>query len=266
MTGRRAPPTPVSLPAHSTVAVWFGFNGDGLTLTGAGAGQCVNGLPARSFGQFAYCGATSFFTRVNHDATLQASIPQLGQAPDGRPCPTTRDFSVVDQDQSDNLATAYRVIGGRMAQLTPRTRSAGHPLTNGSDEGLLAKAIDPALGCTPWTGEDLNDPGVPTAALALNELSAARWQADPAALVPTTDPMARVDGRTSTAKTDLYRAGVDMAPTTPRCRPGRPTAGASSPPRRAGSTPTAGGSSGRRARPRTSRTCWHSSRPGSPAR
>ena len=206
------PPTPVSLPAGSTVGIWFGFNGDGLTLAGDGAGKCVNGLRGSIFGQFAYCGADAFFAKVNADPTLPGTIPALGTARDGKACPTTRDFLVVDQDQSDNLATAYRVIDGRMAQVTPQTRHKGTALTNGSDEGLLAKAIDPALGCTAWTGTDLNNPGTPTAALALNELSAAKWQDDPKALVPTTDPMVLVDDRQSEEKTNLYRAGVDMGP------------------------------------------------------
>jgi hypothetical protein len=71
------------------------------------------------------------------------------QPPDHLPCPTSRDFSVVDQDQSDNLPTTYRAIGGRMAQLTPTTADQGSPLTNGSDEGLVARFIAPALGCVP---------------------------------------------------------------------------------------------------------------------
>jgi hypothetical protein len=116
----------------------------------------------------------------------------------------------VDQDQSDNLVTAYRVINGRMAQTTPDTAHRGRKLTNGSDEGLVANFIDPALGCTPPTAPDLTNGGAPTPSLALNELFAAARQGGPAALVPTSDPMAQVDGATSTRKTDLYRAGVNM--------------------------------------------------------
>src|SRR4051794_1435997 len=128
------PPVPVTLPAGAVVGVWFGFNGDTLRLAGPGAGSCVNGLPGSPFGQFAYCNAPAFFKAANGDSTFQGKIPALGTSPkDGRPCPTSRDFSVVDQDQSDNLATAYRVIRGRMAQLTPDTANRGTPLTNGSD-------------------------------------------------------------------------------------------------------------------------------------
>ena len=202
-----APPVPVSLPAGAVVGIWFGFNGDTLTLAGPGSASCVNGLPGSPFGQFAYCNAPAFFTAVNGDQKVP--VRPLGTGRDGRPCPTTRDFSVVDQDQSDNLATEYRVVHGRIAQDTAATRG-GTALTNGSDEGLLAKFIDPALGCAAPTAPDLTDGGAPTPSLALNELSAARNQHAPAALVPLSDPMVLVNGQASRPKTDLYRAGVDQ--------------------------------------------------------
>ena len=206
-------PVPVSLPLHNVVGVWFGFNGDTLKLTGQGAASCVNGLRGSLFGQFAYCNAPAFFAQAN--SAIRAGklvVPALGTGTDGLPCPTTRDFGVVDQDQSDNLATSYRLVRGRMAQ-DISAASSGTKLSNGSDEGLLAKAIDPALGCTPWTAPDLTTGSATmTPALALNELSAAAHQAAPVALVPTSDPMVLVGGATSAAKTNLYRAGVDMAP------------------------------------------------------
>jgi hypothetical protein len=206
------PPVPVQIPAHAVVAVWFGYNGDTLTLSGPGAHSCVNGMPGSPFGQFAYCNAPAFFTAANAAiASGKLTVPALGTGTDGLPCPTTRDFSVVDQDQSDNLTTTYRIINGRMAQDTPKTQG-GTALTNGSDEGLLASAIDPALGCHPFTAPDQTNGGAPTPALALNELSAAANQADPMALVPTSDPMVLVRGQASVAKTNLYRAGVDQQP------------------------------------------------------
>jgi hypothetical protein len=207
-TAAAAAPVPVTLPAGAVVGVWFGSNGDTLTLAGAGAHSCTNGLPDSPFGQFAYCNAPAFFAAA-FDA-IQAgrlTVPDLGTGRDGLPCPTSRDFSVVDQDQSDNLATIYRVVGGRMAQDTAASR-AGTVLTNGSDEGLLARKIDPALGCTPFQAPDLTDGGALTPALALNELSAAVHQAAPMALTPTSDPMTQVDGHRSVEKTNLYRAGV----------------------------------------------------------
>jgi hypothetical protein len=212
-TAPAATPVPVTLPAGAVVGVWFGYNGDTLTLAGPGASDCVNGLPGSPFGQFAYCNAPAFFDAV-HTATGagKLTVPALGTARDGLPCPTVRDFSVVDQDQSDNLATVYRIVGGRMAQDTAATRG-GEKLTNGSDNGLLARSIDPALGCTPFQAPDLTDGGRPTPALALNEISAAaNAPAARAALIPTSDPMAQVDGRTDRRKTDLFRAGVDQPP------------------------------------------------------
>jgi hypothetical protein len=210
------PTAPLMLPGRAVVGVWFGFNGDTLTLSGQGARSCVNGLPGSPFGQFAYCNAAAFFSAANADVAFQKTIPAIGtvttRGPAGRPCPTSRDFSVVDQDQSDNLATAYRIIGGRMAQVTSATAKRGTPLTNGSDEGLVAKFIAPTLGCKPFTAPDLNDDMAPTPALALNELSAAKFQPAPAALVPISDPMALVDGHTSVQKTNLYRAGVNQPP------------------------------------------------------
>jgi hypothetical protein len=204
-------PVPISLPLHNVVGIWFGFNGDTLKLTGPGATTCVNGLGGSLFGQFAYCNALAFFAEANTAIRSgKLVVPPLGSGTDGLPCPTTRDFSVVDQDQSDNLATSYRVVRGRMAQ-DIRAAGAGTKLSNGSDEGLLAKAIDPALGCTPWTAPDLTTGSATVVpALALNELSAAARQAAPMALVPTSDPMVLVRGHTSVAKTNLYRAGVDM--------------------------------------------------------
>lgn len=206
-------PVPVSLPLHNVVGIWFGFNGDTVKLTGPGAAGCVNGLRGSLFGQFAYCNAPAFFAQANSAIGAgKLVVPALGTGTDGLPCPTTRDFGVVDQDQSDNLATSYRVVGGRMAQ-DISAAAAGTKLSNGSDEGLLAKAIDPALGCTPWTAPDLTTGSATMVpALALNELSAAAHQAAPVALVPTSDPMVLVGGATSAAKTNLYRAGVDMAP------------------------------------------------------
>jgi hypothetical protein len=205
-----AAPVPVQLPPGAVVGVWFGFNGDTLTLGGPGARSCVNGLPGSPFGQFAYCHAAAFFGAANAAVSGgKLTLPPLGTASDGLPCPTTRDFFVVDQDQSDNLATTYRIVNGEVAQNTADTR-AGTALTNGSDEGLLAKSIDPALGCAPFRAPDLTDGGALTPALALNELSAAAFQKAPIALTPTSDPMTMVDGAASVEKTNLYRAGVDQ--------------------------------------------------------
>ena len=227
-----APARPALTP-QAVVAVWFGFQANTLSLRakrfnrhrlllrflGGNANQCVNGTANSPFGQFAYCNAPAFFTAAK--AAIRAGalrVPALGTARDGRPCPTTRDFSVVDQDQSDNLDTKYLALAdGRTAQFSPANQgqlSGATVLTNASDNGLLDRFIDPALGCQPFTAPDLSGGNTPTPALALNELQAAADQAAPVALVPPNDPMAQINGQNSTAKTNLYRAGVDMSPVT----------------------------------------------------
>jgi hypothetical protein len=225
-------PLPPQLPRGAVVGIWFGFQADTLTLRHRHVRQgvmrlrfdsrdsCVNGSPGSLFTQFAYCGAPQFFAAAN-DAIRAGKlhVPPLGIAKDGQPCPTTRDFSVVDQDQSDNLPTKYLALGdGRTAQDSPANRNSlpkATVLTNGSDNGLLDNRIDPALGCTPFTAPDLSAGGTPSSALALNELQAAAGQQAPVALVPPTDPMTQVGGATSVLKTNLYRAGVDMPPMKP---------------------------------------------------
>ncbi|MFD9128172.1 hypothetical protein [Kitasatospora sp. NPDC059571] len=211
--GPAAPPVVPVLPRNAVVGIWFGFNGDVLTLKGAPAGAgCVNGSPGQPFGQFAYCNAPAFFAAA--DTARRAgrlTVPSPGTARDGKPCPTTRDFGLVDQDQSDNVTTEYLVTGnGATAQRTAANarRLRATSLLNGSDNLLLTKFVDPALGCTPWTAPDLADPGHRATSLALDELQAAAHQAAPVAIVPLNDPMVRDHGRQSTAKTDLYRAGV----------------------------------------------------------
>ncbi|MEV6116084.1 hypothetical protein AB0L59_27190 [Streptomyces sp. NPDC052109] len=235
-----------SVPRGSTVGIWFGFNSADLTLRASGRpdslaqGKCVNGLRGSVFGQFAYCNAPAFFRAAGAQiAKGHLRIPALGTAKDGLPCPTTRDFSVVDQDGSDNVVTHYLADAhGRIAQNNAASRAAlkragrltnrgdrhhrhngragsattGAPrdLANGSDNLLLTQFMDPALGCKPFTAPDQSGDGQAASALALDELSAAADQKAPIALVPQNDPMTLVDGRSSVAKTDAYRAGVDM--------------------------------------------------------
>ncbi|MEU7870429.1 hypothetical protein [Dactylosporangium sp. NPDC049140] len=227
-----APPAPPKLPAGAVVGLWFGFNGDNLRLAGdhgsLAAGKCVNGLDKSIFGQFAYCNAPALFSAANTAiAAGKLTVPGLGTAADGRPCPTTRDFGLVDMDQSDNVTTTYLVLAdGTTAQNTKANRTTlgrrgARVAVNGSDNALLDAHVFPALGCTPFHAPDLADGGVPATSLALNELQAAAHQAAPVALVPTSDPMTKLGDKTSVAKTDLYRAGVgqpaiDAAAETPK--------------------------------------------------
>ena len=220
-------PVRPTLPPGAVVGVWFGFQATNLTLRtrhvrhGAmdlrsrTVDGCVNGLGGSAFGQFAYCGAPQFFAAANIAIRSgKLIIPGLGTGRDRLPCPSTRDFGVVDQDQSDNLPTTYLATAdGRTAQSSAANAAALHGttvLSNASDNGLVDDKLDPALGCHPLTAPDLSAGGRPTAALALNELQAAAHQGAPVALVPPNDPMAQVDGKTSMGKTNLYRVGVDQ--------------------------------------------------------
>jgi len=219
--GRRPAVAPVvpNLPQGAVVALWFGFNGSNLTLksdqNSLQDGKCVNGLNKSIFGQFAFCNAAAFFTAANQ--AIQAgklTPPALGTAKDGQVCPTVRDFSVVDQDKSDNVTTTYLVTKkGQEAQMTAANVAQlqnAQTQTNGSDNRLLDVALDGALGCTPWMVPDLANPGQMVTGLPLNELQAAAHQAAPISLVPSGDPMVLVNADTSLNKVNLYRQGVDQ--------------------------------------------------------
>lgn len=213
------PPLVPKLPAHALVGIWFGFNGNNLTLRSVQQslreGHCVNGVANSIFTQFAYCNAPQFFEQVNQ--AIKAGLltpPPLGTGKDGQTCLSLRDFGLVDQDQSDNVTTGYLVTGdGRTAQLTTANRRNlpnARPLTNGSDNGLLDAFVDPALGCVPWMVSDLADPGQMTTALPLDEMQAMVNQQAPVALVPLTDPMVLNNDKPDLNKLNAYRVGVDQ--------------------------------------------------------
>ncbi|EFH87367.1 hypothetical protein [Ktedonobacter racemifer] len=213
-----APAVP-TLPQNAIVGLWFGYNGDVLTLKGQGnslrQGRCVNGLFNNPFGQFAYCNAPTFFGAANQ-AIRQGKlvVPPIGQGSDGQPCPTVRDFFVVDQDQSDNVTSVYLAnANGQTAQMNPANAGqlqGAQTLVNASDNRLVSVALDGALGCTSWMAPDLAAPGQMAPALPLNELQAAKQQAQPAAIIPVGDPMVLNNGKNSLAKLNLYRLGVDQ--------------------------------------------------------
>ena len=217
-----APVVP-QLPQGAVVGIWFGFNGTNLTLQGTGSGftnslfqgRCLNGLPGSIFGQFSTCNGPRFFRAVNQAiANGAVTVPAVGTGKDGLACPTNRDFSVIDQDQSDNVQTQYLATGnGQIAQFSAANQAqlAGSTtINNPSDNALISNLIDPVLGCTPWTAPDLVNPGTTTASLALDELLAAANQQAPVALVPMNDPMVLNNGAQSLWKTDLYRISVDQ--------------------------------------------------------
>ena len=214
-----APVVP-TLPAGAVVGIWFGFDATNLTLADSNgslnAGKCVNGLNGSVFTQYAYCNAPAFFTAVN--AGIKAgmvTVPNPGTATDGQACMTTRNFALIDQDQSDNVTSQYlATANGQIAQ-NNAANLASMPnaavLSNPSDNGLLDNFIDPALGCKPWTMPNLGDNGAPGTSLALDEIQANAFPTNPSALVPLNDPMTLDgNGNFSTQKTNLYRQGVDQ--------------------------------------------------------
>jgi hypothetical protein len=222
-------PTPPTLPAGTVVALWFGYNGNNLFISGpAATTNCVSGTTGAGttvFSRFSYCNAVAFFAAVNADAALLANIPPLGTSPpfpagDGKPCPSVRDFRVVDQDMSDNLPTEYlRVTAtGNYAQNTAANRvalGAGTftKIVNPGDERLVSVEMDPKIGCLPWKVQDLADaPGALVATLATNELLSAAHPPSPVAYIPSNNPMAQDSGVNNLAKIDLYRAGVNQPP------------------------------------------------------
>jgi hypothetical protein len=216
-----ARPVPPRVRRGDVVGIMFGFNGDNLMLTSAGnslqQGNCVNGLGRSLFTQVAYCNSPAFYAAANRDiARGLLKIPPLGTGSDGQACPTTRSFAVVDQDQSDNVVTTYLLTGsGQTAQASPANAAAlggATPINNGSDNALVNKFMDPALGCTPYEFHDKTAPGKMSGSQITDELLAAADQAVPVALVPLNDPMTQVGGNNSMAKTNLYRAGVDQTP------------------------------------------------------
>ena len=214
-----APPVVPTLPNNAVVGIWFGYNGNNLTLqptVGALAdNSCVNGVPGSIFGQYAYCNAPAFFAAAHVAINAgKLTIQPLGTARDNRPCPSSRDFMVVDQDPSDNVTATYLATAqGLVAQNTRQNRMlfpGARVFANPSDERLLDVFIDPALGCAPMMAPDLADGGNMVLALALNELQAGARQLSPVALVPLKDPMVLVDGKDSLTKLNAYRIGVDQ--------------------------------------------------------
>jgi hypothetical protein len=214
-----AQPVLPTLPQGAVVGIWFGSNGNNLTLIGTDgnlkASNCVNGVNNSNFGQFAYCNAEAFFQAANQAIQAGKLVPPaLGTGRDSMTCPTVRDFGVVDMDQSDNVTTTYLVTAnGQTAQMNAANSAALQNTTaqvNGSDNRLLAVALDSALGCSPWMAPDLANAGKMTPALPLNELQAAAHQAKPVALVPNHDPMVLVNNQRNLDKLNAYRAGVDQ--------------------------------------------------------
>lgn len=187
-----APPVP-KLPRHAVVSIWTGFNGSTLRLTGSGAGDFTQ------FQQQSYANSIGFFTAVNRAIRHgQLIVPALGTSPvDGLNCPSPRDFSIADQDQSDNNAESYPAYG----------------VSNGSDEGTN-RYTALHLGCAIWTVPSLSAPGSSVTSAQMEEIQASVYQGAPVALVPSLDPfVVNADGSRNLGLQNLYRAMVDQPPT-----------------------------------------------------
>ena len=219
-----AAPVVPTLPAGAIVTIDFGFNGTNLTQVGAtrralAQGRCVNGLGGSIFGQVSFCNGTAFFQAAQRAmAAGRLVVPATGMATKaaGVACPTTRNFNMIDQDQSDNVTTTYLLTaGGQTAQFNAANQAAlagSTPINNGSDNALLNAFLDPTLGCTPFTAPDLSQAGTQGTSQALDELSAAKNQTAPIALVPENDEMTLVNNAFSVTKTNLYRSNVGQPP------------------------------------------------------
>jgi hypothetical protein len=219
-----AAPVVPTLPANAIVTIDVGFNGTDLTQVGATAtalaqGHCVNGLNGSVFGQVSFCNGTQFFQaafRAEQAGLL--TVPAAGTSTKvaGLACPTTRNFNMIDQDQSDNVTTIYLLNGNGQTAQNNTANAAAIPtatkLVNGSDNALLDDFLDPTLGCTPFEAPDLTMGGTMSTSQALDELSAAATNPQPTALVPENDEMTLVNNAFSATKTNLYRSNVGQAP------------------------------------------------------
>lgn len=211
-------PTAPTIAAGSQVIISVGFNGNAVALTGFGAreGNCIDALGNSLINQTPQCNARAFYAMANQligNGTLK--VPAVGTANDGQVCPTTTTFSVIDQDQSDNVDASYlfNPNTGQTAQnnAANATKLAGATAVgNGSDDGLLDAFVDPSLGCTPFTATNTTSAAGSSSSQALNALSARQANANPAALVPVNDPQTLVGGKLSIQKTNAYRAEVDQ--------------------------------------------------------
>jgi hypothetical protein len=213
-----AAPAQPAIPRGSVVVIDVGFNGNNLVLQGRGArrGNCVDALGQSLIGQVSACNAVNFYRAA--DAAIAdgaLTIPALGTSSDGQQCETSRNFALIDQDQSDNVVSHYLInANGQTEQNTAANANAGTGtntlLSNGSDDALLSLFVDPANGCTPLTAPDITNAAGTSPSQALNELSARVNQTGTIAVVPPNDEMTLVGGAFSIAKTNVYRSLVDQ--------------------------------------------------------
>src|SRR4249920_2159268 len=103
-------PTPPTIAAGSQVILSVGYNGNALALVGPGArqGNCIDAFGNSLIDQTPQCNAVSFYRMANAEIRRGLlKIPAAGTGQDGQACQTTRDFALIDQDQSDNAVASY---------------------------------------------------------------------------------------------------------------------------------------------------------------
>ena len=217
------PPVLPVLPPGAIVGLWFGANGDVLTLANAVGttsmvqANCINGVAGSNFGQYASCNAKNFFAAANLLIVSKAiTIPSPGNTFRGDACPTTRSFPLVDQDPADNVLSTYLITTDlKVAQATLKNFADLTVITevaNGSDNRLLDRFMLPALQCEPMVAPDLIDPTVMRPSLALNEISATLTTGGVVALIPSGDPMVLNNGKPDLVKLNAYRTSVNQNP------------------------------------------------------
>jgi hypothetical protein len=214
-----AKPAAPTIAAGSQVIIDAGFNGNALALTGAGAtqGKCIDALGNSLINQTPTCNAAAFYQMANQEiANGTLTVPPAGTSgKDGQACETTESFPLIDQDQSDNVDSAYLINAnsGQTAQDTAANAKnlAGFTvLNNGSDDGLLDAFVNPSLGCTGFNATDTTAAAGTSGSQALNVLSARQNQTTSPALLPVNDPQLLVGGALSIQKTNVYRAQTDQ--------------------------------------------------------
>ena len=213
-------PTPPTIAAGSQVIISAGFNGNALALVGTGAaqGNCIDAFGNSLINQTPQCNAANFYRLANAEiARGTLTVPAAGTGKDGQACQTTRDFALIDQDQSDNVVASYLFdpATGQSAQATAANKvnaAAATIESNGSDNGLLNKFVDVALGCTPFTAPNPTNPAGTSGSQALDELSARANQKGTIALLPVNNPQLLVGGQFSIGKTNTYRIETDQRP------------------------------------------------------
>jgi hypothetical protein len=210
-------PTAPKIARGSQIIINTGFNGNNLVLMGAGAAQggCIDAFGNSIIAQTAACNARAFYTDANAQIAFgRLRVPRIGTASDGKVCETTESFSLIDQDQSDNVVSQYLLdANGNTAQNTAANKAAmggATMVSNGSDDALLAHFIDPSLGCKPFTATDTTSPNGADSSQALNVLSAKMNQRGTQALLPVNNPQLLVGGQFSIGKTNTFRMMNDQ--------------------------------------------------------